>query len=186
MKMKSLHDLYVDELRDLYSAENQLLKALPKMGDAASALNLRTAFSDHLAETRGQVARLEKIFKKLNASPRGKKCKAMEGLIEAGKEVIDEQAAPAVTDSSLIVAGQRVEHYEMAHHGYMCTLADLMGYPDTAKLLQDTLDEERSADKKLAGLALTCTNPKAIAHDGRSEAEPTQSSRATKSPNKAP
>ena len=109
MQLGSLHDLYVDELKDLYNAENQLLKALPKMAKAASAPELRTAFEDHLEETRGQVRRLEQIFKKLDASPKGKKCKAMEGLIEEGKEVMDE-AQPPVLDAALIAAAQRVEH----------------------------------------------------------------------------
>src|SRR5438046_6044661 len=114
MHLGSLHDLYVDELKDLYNAETQLLKALPKMAKAASAPELRTAFEDHLEETRGQVERLERIFKKLDASPKGKKCKAMEGLIEEGKEVMEEDAEPAILDAALIGAAQRVEHYEMA------------------------------------------------------------------------
>src|SRR5580692_4495618 len=110
MNLDSLHDLYVDELKDLYSAENQLLKALPKMAKAATAPELKTAFTAHLEETHGQVDRLEKIFKKLDVSPKGKKCKAMEGLIEEGKEVMGEDAEPAVMDAALIAAGQRVEH----------------------------------------------------------------------------
>jgi ferritin-like metal-binding protein YciE len=113
MKLETLHDLYVDELKDLYNAEHQLLKALPKMAKAASSPQLARAFTDHLAETKGQVDRLEKVFKELDASPKGKTCKAMEGLLEEGKEVMDEEADPSVMDAALIAAAQRVEHYEM-------------------------------------------------------------------------
>jgi ferritin-like metal-binding protein YciE len=161
MKLGSLHDLYVDELKDLYNAENQLLKALPKMAKAASAPDLRTAFQDHLEETRGQVQRLERIFKKLNASPKGKKCKAMEGLIEEGNEVMGEDGEPAVLDAALIAAAQRVEHYEIAGYGCVRTYARLLGYEDAANLLQETLDEEGAADKKLTELAETVINVEA-------------------------
>src|SRR5271155_3117304 len=135
MKENSLKELYIDELKDLYSAENQLLKALPKMAKAASAPELRAAFEDHLEETRGQVQRLERIFKKLKASPKGKKCKAMEGLIEEGKEVMGEDGEPAVLDAALIAAAQRVEHYEMAGYGSVRTFARLLGYEEAEKLL---------------------------------------------------
>jgi ferritin-like metal-binding protein YciE len=157
MQLGSLHDLYVDELKDLYNAENQLLKALPKMAKAASAPELRTAFEGHLEETKEQVRRLEKIFKRLEASPKGKKCKAMEGLIEEGKEVMDD-AHPPVLDAALIAAAQRVEHYEMAGYGCVRTFARLLGYEDAAELLQETLDEEGAADKKLTELAETIIN----------------------------
>jgi ferritin-like metal-binding protein YciE len=160
MQLGSLHDLYVDELKDLYNAENQLLKALPKMAKAASASELRTAFEDHLEETRGQVQRLEQIFKKLDASPKGKKCKAMEGLIEEGNEVMDE-AQPPVLDAALIAAAQRVEHYEMAGYGCVRTFARLLGHEEAAELLQETLDEEAAADKKLTELAETIINVEA-------------------------
>jgi ferritin-like metal-binding protein YciE len=158
MHLESLHDLYVDELKDLYNAENQLLKALPKMAKAAAAPELRTAFEDHLEETRGQVERLERIFKKLDASPKGKKCKGMEGLIEEGKEVMGQDAEPAVLDAALIAAAQRVEHYEMAGYGCVRNYARLLGYDDAAELLQETLDEEGAADKKLTELAETVVN----------------------------
>jgi ferritin-like metal-binding protein YciE len=160
MKCESLQDLYVDELKDLYNAENQLLKALPKMAQAASASELRTAFEDHLEETRGQVRRLEQIFKKLDASPKGKKCKAMEGLIEEGKEVMD-SVQPPVLDAALITAAQKVEHYEIAGYGCVRTYARLLGYEDAADLLQKTLDEEGAADKKLTELAETIINVEA-------------------------
>jgi len=161
MKLGSLHDLYVEELKDLYNAENQLLKALPKMAKAASAPELRAAFEHHLEETRGQVKRLEQIFKKLDGSPKGKKCKAMEGLIEEGKEVMGEDAESAVLDAALIAAAQRVEHYEMAGYGCVRTFARLLGYEDAAELLQETLDEEAAADKKLTELAETVINVEA-------------------------
>jgi ferritin-like metal-binding protein YciE len=164
MQLGSLHDLYVDELKDLYNAETQLLKALPKMAKAASAPELRTAFEDHLEETREQVRRLELIFKKLDASPKGKKCKAMEGLIEEGKEVMDE-AQPPVLDAALIAAAQRVEHYEMAGYGCVRTFARLLGYEDAVELLQETLDEEGAADKKLTELAETIINVEAHSSD---------------------
>lgn len=163
MKLDSLHDLYVDELKDLYNAENQLLKALPKMAKAASAPELRTAFEHHLKETQGQVKRLETIFSKLDASPKGKKCKAMEGLIEEGKELMGEDAEPAVMDAALIAAAQRVEHYEMAGYGCVRTFARLLGYEAAAELLQATLDEEGAADQKLTKLAETVINIEAAA-----------------------
>jgi ferritin-like metal-binding protein YciE len=163
MKHESLRDLYVDELKDLYSAEHQLLVALPKMAHAATDPKLRTAFEDHLEETHGQVKRLERIFEKLDASPKGKKCKAMEGLVTEGKEVIDEDYNPAVRDAALIAAAQRVEHYEMAGYGCVRTFARLLGEEEAADLLQETLDEEGNADKKLTKLAETGINADANA-----------------------
>jgi len=153
MKLGSLHDLFVEELKDLYNAENQLTKALPKMAKAASFEGLRTAFKDHLAETQHQVERLETIFKQLEASPKGKKCKAMMGLIEEGKEVIDADGEDAVKDAALIAAAQRVEHYEIAGYGTVRTYAELLGFEEAAKLLQETLDEEAAADEKLTEIA---------------------------------
>lgn len=166
MKLESLHDLYVSELKDLYSAEHQLLKALPKMAKAASAPDLAKAFTAHLVETKGQVDRLDKIFKKLDASPKGKTCKAMEGLLEEGKEVMEEDADPTVMDAALIAAAQRVEHYEMAGYGCVRTFARLLGYDEAADLLQETLDEEGAADKKLTKLAETVINVEAVAPAG--------------------
>jgi ferritin-like metal-binding protein YciE len=163
MKLATLHDLYIDELKDLYNAEHQLLKALPKMAKAASAPQLAKAFTDHLAETKGHVERLEKIFKKLDASPKGKTCKAMEGLLEEGKEVMAEDADPSVMDAALITAAQRVEHYEMAGYGCVRTFARLLGDEPAADLLQQTLDEEGAADKKLTKLAETVINAEAVA-----------------------
>ena len=153
MKVETLHDLYVEELRDLYSAENQLLKALPKMARAATSTELREAFESHLAETEGQVERLDTIFAELGVKATGKKCKAMEGLIEEGKELMDEDIDPEVLDAGLIAAAQRVEHYEIAGYGCVRTYANLLGYGEAARLLQETLDEEGSADKKLTALS---------------------------------
>jgi ferritin-like metal-binding protein YciE len=153
MKLDSLHDLFVEELKDLYNAENQLIKALPKMAKAAASEELRTAFQDHLKETEHQVERLEEIFQQLDASPKGKKCQAMAGLIEEGKEMIDANAQESVKDAALIAAAQRVEHYEIAGYGTVRTYAHLLGLDDAVRLLQETLDEEAAADQKLSELA---------------------------------
>jgi ferritin-like metal-binding protein YciE len=163
MKLESLHDLFVDELKDLYNAEHQLLKALPKMAKAASSSQLAKAFTEHLEETKGQVDRLEKVFKELDASPKGKTCKAMEGLLKEGKEVMEEDADPSVKDAALIAAAQRVEHYEMAGYGCVRTFARSLGFEKAARLLQATLDEEGAADHKLTKLAETVINAKAVA-----------------------
>lgn len=172
MPLDSLHDLYVDGLKDLFSAENQLLKALPRMAKAATAPGLREAFTTHLDETRGQVARLETIFAGLGVSPRGKKCKAMEGLIEEGKEVLAEDGEPAVIDAALIAAAQKVEHYEIAGYGCARTFARLLGYEDAAALLQETLDEEGNADKTLTAVAESEINPEAEQADGSEQEAP--------------
>jgi ferritin-like metal-binding protein YciE len=158
MALDSLHDLYVNELKDLYNAENQLLKALPKVAKAASNPDLKAAIEEHLEVTRGQVERLDRVFDELGVSPKGKKCKAMEGLIEEGKEVMEEEGEDAVIDAALIAAAQRVEHYEMAGYGCVRTFARLLGYENAAQLLQETLDEEGEADKKLTELAETGIN----------------------------
>jgi ferritin-like metal-binding protein YciE len=153
MKLESLQDLFVDQLKDLHSAEVQLTKALPKMAKAAVSEKLRTAFTKHLQETEHQVERLENIFKQLDVSPKGKKCKAMVGLIEEGKELIDMDGDDHVKDAGLIAAAQRVEHYEMAGYGTVRTYAQLLGLEEAANLLQETLDEEKAADDKLNELA---------------------------------
>lgn len=149
----TLDDLYVDELRDLYSAENQLLKALPKMAKAADNQDLKAGFEEHLEQTEGHVERLENIFDALDKSPKGKKCKAMEGLVEEGSEVIKEEMVSEVKDAALIAAAQRVEHYEMAGYGTVRTYAEILDYSDAAELLQSTLDEEGDTNKKLTKLA---------------------------------
>ena len=163
MPLDTLHALFVDELKDLYSAENQLLKALPRMAKGATHPDLKAAFTEHLEVTRGQVARLDTIFESLGASPKGKKCAAMEGLVEEGKELLaEEDAEPSVLDAALIGAAQRVEHYEMAGYGTVRTFARLLGFKDAEKLLQATLDEEAEADEKLTALAEAVVNPDAL------------------------
>lgn len=153
MKLTSLHDLYVSELKDIYSAEKQIRQALPKMAKAASSAKLRAAFTSHLTETHEHIKRLEKLFEQLSASPGGKKCVAMEGLIKEGAEAIAEDADPAVRDVALVAAAQRVEHYEMAAYGCVRTFATELDYKDAARVLQRTLDEEGAADKNLTALA---------------------------------
>ena len=161
MSMDSLKDLYIDELKDLYNAENQLLKALPKMAKKASAPELKRAFQEHLTQTQGHVDRLEKIFKGLGEKPTGKTCKAMKGLIEEGKEIIEEDGNDSVLDAALIGAAQRVEHYEMAGYGVVRTFASLLGEDAAMQTLQRTLNEEGETDKKLTALAESIINVEA-------------------------
>jgi ferritin-like metal-binding protein YciE len=158
MRLNSLQDLFVDQLRDLYSAEKQLVKALPKMAKAASSEELRSAFEDHLEQTREHVERLERVFEQLDMSARSRTCKAMEGLIEEGKEVIDINAEDMVKDAGLICAAQKVEHYEMAGYGCVRTWAQELGYNEAASLLQQTLVEEGEADKRLTQVAEELVN----------------------------
>src|ERR1700723_3813607 len=153
MEMNALKELYINELKDLYSAENQLVKALPKMAKASDSDELRTAFEEHLEQTRENVARLEKIFGTLDESPKGKKCKGMEGLIEEGGELIEEDPGPEELDAGLISAAQRVEHYEMAGYGCVATYAKLLGETEAESLLRETLEEERDTDRKLTKLS---------------------------------
>lgn len=153
MELNTLQDLYVQGLKDLYSAENQILKALPKMIKASKHQELKQAFKLHETQTREQVKRLERICDDLGVSPRGKKCEGMEGLIKEGKELIQEKPDEDVLDAGLIAAAQHVEHYEMAGYGTMRTYARQMGLTEHARLLQTTLDEEGETDKKLTRLA---------------------------------
>ncbi len=153
MEMESLKDLLTSELKDLYSAENQIIKALPKMVKAASSEKLKKGFQEHLEQTREHVSRLEKIFEQLGGSPKGKKCKGMEGVLEEGSEIIEEDANPDVKDAGLIAAAQHVEHYEMAGYGCVRTYANLLGMKDIAQLLDKTLKEEEETDQKLTKLA---------------------------------
>ena len=153
MEMESLRELFVQELKDLYSAENQITKALPKMIKAASSEELKSAFEDHLEVTRKQIERLDQIFEELDESPRGKKCVGMEGLLKEGKELMEEDAEEDVLDAGLIAAAQHVEHYEIAGYGCVRTYAQLLGMKKAAKLLQQTLDEEKETDELLSGLA---------------------------------
>jgi ferritin-like metal-binding protein YciE len=162
MKLSSLQDLFISELKDLYSAENQIIKALPKMAKAASSPDLKQAFEEHLEQTHEHVRRLEQIFEKLDASPRGKKCKAVEGLIEEGKEVMSEEGDASVLDAAIICAAQKVEHYEIAGYGCARTFAGLLGENEAADLLQQTLDEEGETDKRLTELAESSVNQEAV------------------------
>ena len=152
MKESALKELYIDELRDIYNAENQLTKALPKMAKAANSDELRAGFEEHLEQTKGHVDRLEQIFKELGEKPTGKKCKGMEGLVAEGKEMIDEQEGDSL-DAGLISAAQRVEHYEIAAYGCVRTYANLLGEKEAAQLLGQTLQEEKETDQKLTKLA---------------------------------
>jgi ferritin-like metal-binding protein YciE len=167
MKMKSLQDLFVHELKDLYSAEKQLLKALDKMIKKASHAELKEAFESHRKETEGHVDRIEKIFKNLENSPRGEKCDAMEGLIEEAEEAIENSEDNDVLDAAMIASAQRVEHYEMAGYGTARTYAEMLGNQEAVKLLEQTLDEEKAADKKLTRIAKKMVNWDAFKADGR-------------------
>jgi ferritin-like metal-binding protein YciE len=149
----TLHDAFLDELRDAYDAERQLTKALPKMAKAATSPTLRQAFETHLEETQGQIQRLEQVFEVLDEKVKGKHCDGMEGIIEEGKSVMDQDLEDATMDACLIASGQRAEHYEMAAYGTLVAWARALGYTDAAGLLQTTLDEEKAADDKLSALA---------------------------------
>jgi ferritin-like metal-binding protein YciE len=166
MDLKSLQALYVDELRDLLSAEKQLVKALPKMAKAASNSQLQQAFQLHLEQTRGHVERLEQVFQTMNMTARAKKCKGMEGLITEAQELMEEEGDPAVLDAGLIAGAQKVEHYEIAGYGTVRTYARLLGYNDAVNLLQQTLDEEGETDKKLTQIAESSVNLEAAAPAG--------------------
>jgi ferritin-like metal-binding protein YciE len=161
MELETLKDLYIHELKDLYSAEKQIMKALPKLVKAATNKQLATGFKEHLEQTKEHVARLEKILTSHNESTRGAKCEGMEGLIKEGDEMIEEGAEDEVRDAGLIAAAQRVEHYEIAGYGCARTYAELLGDPDGAELLQTTLTEESDTDKKLTNLAKSVINIRA-------------------------
>jgi ferritin-like metal-binding protein YciE len=152
-RLSSLQVLLTHEIKDLYNAENQLLKALPKMAKAATDSSLQEAFNTHLEETKVHVERLEEIAKLLESTPKGKVCKAMEGLIEEGAQTIEDTGDPSVKDLALIIAAQKVEHYEIAGYGSVRTLAETLGLTDIAEILQTTLDEEGATDQILTDLA---------------------------------
>jgi len=158
MKLDSLQKLYIEELRDLYNAENQLVKALPKMAKHASHQELKQAFEDHLEQTEEHVERLDEIFKRLDERPTGKTCKAMKGLIEEGSEIMQEKKGSPAIDAALIAAAQKVEHYEIASYGTLCAWAKQMGHNEALELLHETLEEERATDEKLTQLAEDAAN----------------------------
>jgi len=186
----TLHDAFIDELRDAYDAEKQLTKALPKLAKAASSPELRAAFEAHLEETRGQVSRLEEVFATLDEKVRGKHCDGIEGIIEEGKSVMEEDFDDTTMDACLIAAGQRAEHYEMAAYGTLVAWARVMGHTEAASLLQETLNEEKAADKKLSSLAESGINREAadLAHpngngqNGNDEAPAKKKASAAKKP----
>jgi len=153
MPAENLHDLFVEELRDIYDAEKQLTKALPKMAKAADNGELRAAFEEHLEITKMQVNRLEEVFRSLGSAARGKPCKGMKGLIEEGQEKIEELEQGPTLDAALIASAQKVEHYEIATYGTLATFAEIMEHQDAKDLLGQTLDEEKEADEKLTGIA---------------------------------
>jgi ferritin-like metal-binding protein YciE len=168
MHLNTLHDLFIDQLKDIYSAEKQLVQALPKMAKAATSPELQQAFKDHLEMTRGQVQRLESVFEKMGASPGRKKCLGMEGLIKETEEFIGENPAPDVIDAGLISNAQKVEHYEIAAYGTVRAFAETMGHTEAVQLLQQTLDEEGLTDKKLTQLAERDINNRAEQGGSRS------------------
>ena len=162
MAVKSLQDMFVEELRDIYHAEKQLVRALPKMARAASSTKLAEAFEQHLEETKGQVERLEQIFDELDLRTRGKTCEAMQGLVEEAKDMMEEIKQPDVRDAALIVAAQKVEHYEIASYGSLRCLAKALGLEKPAELLEQTLREEEKTDAALNKLALNEVNKRAV------------------------
>jgi|SRR5690348_13819107 ferritin-like metal-binding protein YciE len=162
MKVDTLQKLFTEELRDLYNAETQLLKALPKMAKGASSRELKDAFEKHLEQTKTHVERLEEVFEQLGEKPKGKTCRAMKGLIEEGSEILEKDGDESVLDAGIIVAAQKVEHYEIAGYGSVRTFAHLLGQNDAAELLQTTLDEESETNEILNKLAETVVNPEAL------------------------
>jgi ferritin-like metal-binding protein YciE len=161
-RMDTLEDLYMDLLKDLYSAEKQLVKSLPKFVKAAQSSDLQNAFQDHLRRTEEHVERIERIFSDLGGSPRGKKCVGMEGIIEEGNELMKEKVKPDVLDAGLIAGAQKAEHYEIACYGTARTWAQRLGYNDAAQLLQQTLEEESAANEKLTRIAESHINVEAM------------------------
>lgn len=172
MSLDTMQDLLIHQLRDLYSAEQQLAKALPKMQEKASTEELATAFRDHLAETENQVARLDQVFEILGERSGGVKCKGMEGLIEEAQEVLDEDGKDSVIDAGMIAAAQRVEHYEISAYGSAKAFATLLGLSDVVQLLDESQAEETAADKKLSLIATTEVNARAAGTDPSMAARP--------------
>jgi ferritin-like metal-binding protein YciE len=155
MKVETLHDLYIKELRDLYHAENQIVKALPKMIDASTSSELRNALAQHLEQTREHVTRLEQVFRMHNEEAKGEKCKGMEGIIDEGKDIVSHDEDLEVRDAGIVGGAQKVEHYEIASYGSVRNWAGQMGHTQDAQLLQQTLNEEKEADRKLTEIAET-------------------------------
>jgi ferritin-like metal-binding protein YciE len=169
MSLDSLEKLFIEELRDMYNGEKQITRALPKMAKAAESPELRDAFTKHLRETEGQIQRLEQIFRELGQAVRGKTCKGIQGILEEGKDLLEEDAAEPVLDAGLIAGAQKVEHYEIASYGCLRTYAQLLGYDQAVRLLEQNLAEEEAADKKLTQLGEGGINEAAAAVGGESE-----------------
>jgi ferritin-like metal-binding protein YciE len=175
MRLETLQDVFIEQLKDLYSAENQILKALPKLAKTASSPDLKEAFEEHLNQTRTHVKRLDEVMAAIDAGGKGKKCEGMEGLLKEGKELLDmkREASPAALDAAMIAAAQRVEHYEIAAYGTVCNYAKQLGLRDAMALLQETLREEEQTDKRLSQIANTVNREAA-------EAQPQTSDRGRK------
>jgi ferritin-like metal-binding protein YciE len=169
-KLSSLDDLLVHELHDIYNAEAQILKALPKMVKAANDPELKSAFEEHRLQTEGQVSRLDQVFKLLGVPAKGRKCEGMAGLLEEGRKTMEQDAEPAVLDAALIAAAQKVEHYEIAAYGCVCTYAEMLGYDQVHDLLGQNLDEEETTDQRLTALAESVINPEAEVESEEEEA----------------
>jgi ferritin-like metal-binding protein YciE len=180
---ETLHDAFIEELRDTYDAEKQLTKALPKLAKASSSPKLRQAFERHLDETQEQISRLEQVFESLDEKARGKHCEGIAGIIEEGKSIMEQDFDEMTMDACLIAAGQRAEHYEMAAYGTLVAWAEAMGHTEAARLLQQTLDEEKAADEKLSGLAESGINQGAAeaAHPEEDAEEPATTGNGRKS-----
>jgi ferritin-like metal-binding protein YciE len=161
MSIGSMEDLFLDQLRDVYHAEKQLVKALPKMAKNSTSADLREAFEEHLQQTEGHVSRIEQVFEQMGTRARAKKCEAMVGLVEEGQELIDADPPGEILDAGLICAAQKVEHYEIAAYGTLINWANQLGHPDCAGILKQTLEEEKAADEKLTTLAESSINPQA-------------------------
>jgi ferritin-like metal-binding protein YciE len=184
--MNTLRDLFEDTLRDVYYAESAILKALPKMAKAAGSKKLQAIFTTHLAETKDQILRLDEVFAMLDVKPSGKGCHAIKGIIQEGDELIAEKPAQAVLDAGLLAAAQAVEHYEMARYGTLRAWADQLGYAAAAKLLEQTLSEEKSADAQLSVLALSAVNAAADSEKPSSKPEKGNSTKADTQRERAP
>lgn len=168
--MKTLNDLFEDTLKDIYYAEKVILKELPKMAKKASSPELKEAFESHLEETRGQVERLEQVFKLIGKKAEGKKCPAIEGIAEEAKEIMEEAENDSVRDAGLLAAAQAVEHYEMARYGTLCAWAEELGHDDACELLEETLEQEKAADEKLSEIAEEGVNEDAADEDDEAQA----------------
>ena len=162
MRIESMQDLFLEQIRDLYDAEERLIKALPKMAEAATSSELRSALEQHLEETRGQQRRLEQVFAEIGEDPKTETCEAMKGLIKEGEEIMDDIKQSPLRDAGMIAAGNRIEHYEIAGYGTARTIAQTLGLTKSVDLLQQTLEEEKRADAKLTQIAETSVNPQAM------------------------